>query len=165
MIRVPFFKGMVGEARRGQESHVFPVHLIWVRCEEDMSLMRKGSFGTEPQDRAQVEQILDQVVHAMEQHAELAFSFRKNACKCGEFLPYSTMSPFLSHSRQHIYKSCLAHRFGSKCDRPKATDIHFKMQAWHAVNLVTGKFLQFGPANPESTFSTGKTQWKDGRRT
>ena len=58
-----------------------------------------------------------------------------------------------------------AHRFGSKCDRPKATDIHFKMQAWHAVNLVTGKFLQFGPANPESTFSTGKTQWKDGRRT
>lgn len=75
-----------------------------------MSLMRKGSFGTEPQDRAQ-EQILDQVVHAMEQHdqhAELALSFRKNACKCGEFLPYSTMSPLLSHSKQHIYKSCLA---------------------------------------------------------
>ena len=157
------------------ESHVFPVHLIWLRCEEDMSLMTKGSFGTEPQDRAHVEQTLDQVVHATEQHAELVLFFNhKNACDAESSYHTPRYHHFYHTLNSTSTKAALpapqrlavafpmngAHRFGSKCDRPKARDIHFKMQVWYTVNLVTGTFLQFGNANPESTFLTGKNQWK-----
>ena len=57
MIRVPFFRGMVGVARRAMFFQ-FTLGQVRRRHEPD----EEGKFWTEPQDRAQVEQILDQVV-------------------------------------------------------------------------------------------------------